>query len=690
MKSVTIASIYSLIASFLISSAVMVQKAYAESAASLDLNCAKTVDPYERPHRISQKSKRYSSQCMDTQRFRFSEVIKQDQDELVFTNYMHEDQYWTATLSLDAVVDQVFFHVVRFEAISGVTAAHTQLRLKFSNATPLKLVSQSDPQIQSKALDLVISFEAGRPENIPYNFAMGAVDNYVAVARILSGAQRLSESTENITEQYELDILQEDKILIAVMGIQKSSLDGFSRFYNTISENCTTDAFNLLDAIPSRVGKSQAFLTVISNDPIAGPSVKALKERGILKARYADLDEELEKGISSYKPEGQPVEKPGLLPKVEGHPYSLVVASADPKTLSTQQNAAVEEIKAMTHDIVPRALHLVGSSLMLAEGDARDSMMIFLNEAASSLRQRLRDLNSIMPDQGVEVITYLIPWSEKNGTKVNLNDVTSVKARLPFDFYEIQNQDLGLVSNGVSQAVNAQNIPDLGLQAYGMAMQFYLKKNDWSVTMQILGGLKDRQQSLEVANTQVNIDTFVIPRPLEVYKQPTILLNLNLIAQDSVPSFFIEFGAFGGLKAKMEPKSFGQFTVLKNTGCGDRLDSTPKLSGAFAESATGYSVVDYLFHGKSVSFNIFKVKMDVLSQRIVDMDVRFNFSILGIPIRCLSRDDVNTSFLENANEQIEKLAESLKTTDAKKLMTPVLDKILTNQGTKAEEDLGPR
>lgn len=221
-----------------------------EKAAKPDASCALSpADPYERPHRIGLGSQKYAQQCVDTDRFRFSEILKQTKSEWTFSNYRHQNEYWTATLGLNTIVEHVFFQVVRFEAISGVIAAHTQIRLKFSNQTPLKLQSQLDPQKTTESLDLVISFEASRPVGTPYNFALGAVDNYVSVARILSGAQRLAESTENITEQYELSIPQDEKLHIALLALEKSARDGFMRFYNTISENCTTDAFAVLDSL---------------------------------------------------------------------------------------------------------------------------------------------------------------------------------------------------------------------------------------------------------------------------------------------------------------------------------------------------------------------------------------------------------------------------------------------------------
>lgn len=661
-------------------------------AAIEDQSCSMSSqqDIYERPHRIQNASKKYADLCVDTDRFRFSEIVSQTKSEITFTNYRHLDQYWLATLTLNTVVEQAFFHVVKFEAISGVIAAHTQLRLKFSNATPLKLTSQLDPTQSTEVYDLVISFEAARPVDIPYNFALGAVDNYVSVARLLSGAQRLAESTENKTEQYELKIPQDEKLDIALLSIEKSARDGFSRFYNTISENCTTDAFGILDSLNFMQGRFEPFYTVLSNDPIAGPSVDALIERGLLHARFADLDEELEKGISAYKPESmlsvsRPNKEGGLLPYVKNSPYTLVLSSPEEKLLSQSQAQAVKEVQALTYDAVPRALHILGSSLMLSQGDSRDFLFTFLREASVSLQARLDKINHALPDQAVEVSAYFVPWSKSVGKKVNLDTVSSVKARLPFDFYQIPHKELGHVTAGVSKAIETQSFSDLGIQAYAIALQFYLKKDAWSVSLQILGGLNERHEKLSVANTQVDINEFVVPKVRHFSEQPVLLMGMTLTPDKSKSSTVnMEFGSFGGLKAHTQAKSYGQLSVLSPLFCGQRLAVTPALKGSFAEKATGYSVIDYLFHGKSVSFNIFKVDMDVKTQRITNMDVRFNFRILGLPVDCLSRDDVNQSFLQSANEQIEKMVEKLKTTDAETLLTPVVDKILTNNADNDE------
>ncbi len=257
--------------------------------------------------------------------------------------------------------------------------------------------------------------------------------------------------------------------------------------------------------------------------------------------------------------------------------------------------------------------------------------------------------------------------------------MSSIQARLPFDFYQINHKDIGLVSAGITRATQTQSIPEFGLQAYAIALQFYLKKDAWSVSMQVLGGLNERNETLAVANPQVNISSFIIPEAPRRSEQPVVLLNVTLTPQDkSVPQFNMEFGSFGGLKARMQPKAYGQMSIMNSGFCESRLAVTPRLEGKFAGEATGYSVVDYIFEGKFVSFNIFKVNMDLEAQRITDMDIRFNFYILGLPISCLSQDSVNDSFKQSANEQIEQMVKSLQSSDATNLVTPIVDKVLSN------------
>lgn len=653
---------------------------FAAPASKLDASCSIANDIYENPIRISSDSKMYADQCVDSKRFRYVQIISETATDIEFANYNHNNSYWSAKISKDAVIEKVYFQIAKFEAVSGVTAAHTQLRFKFANKA-IKLTGQEFAQT-TEVDDMILSFEAARPENVSYNFALGAIDNYVAVGRVVSSKQRLFEYANGVTiEQYEIDIPQAERMLLVILGLQKSAKDKADRFYNTISENCTTDIFYVIDELPSEKGLNEPFYTVISNDPIATPSLEALNDRGILLNRYADLKDEIEFGATKPPTVLTSPPSPGILPTVKDSQYSIVFSSPAKGSLSPRQVQAIESVKELTYRLLPKAFHLLGSSLMLGEGDSKEFLLNFLKSAAQGLKTELNTLNQDLPEEAVNITVYFAPWNKaaKVGQKLNMQKAFNVKARLPFEFYSIDDKDNGYISTAINMAAQTPEISDLGFQVYALALQFNLLKNNWSVALQTLGGLKDRKQAMNSANTQVKIYELEIPNVKKLSERPVALMTLTQKYNQNTPEFEVEFGAYGGIKPKSNMNTYGQLNIFKSEyNCMLQAQSSPVLHGHFAESATGYSVIDYLFEGKDVRFNIFKVNFDLQTQKVSSMDVRFFFRVLGFPIQCLSQDKVNQSFKQNVNSELEKLTNSLQDADHTKLIEPVINKVFSN------------
>ena len=185
---------------FLVALVALSTPIFAQSLAGFtDESCRETEDQYETPTKLSEGSKSWGGQCINTERFRPPVIIENTAEKIKFANYLHQGKYWIAEIDKSAPIEKTFFHIVRFEVVSGITAAHTQFRVRFENNDAVKLTSQTDSETTS-INDIVVSYEASRPKDIGYNFALGAVDNYLLVGRVMSGRQRQDESTENTTE----------------------------------------------------------------------------------------------------------------------------------------------------------------------------------------------------------------------------------------------------------------------------------------------------------------------------------------------------------------------------------------------------------------------------------------------------------------------------------------------------------
>ncbi len=635
--------------------------------ATNDSRCSKTnnQDIFENPTRIGNQSNKYSGQCIDSDRFRNAEVINNNEEEIQFANYQHQNSFWKATINKNSVIKAVYFQIVRFNVVSGITAAHTQMRFAFEEPEVLKLESQQRTETTFNS-DLIISFEASRPEGVSYNFAHGAVDNYLSVARVVSGAQRLSESTENIIEQYELNISQEERMQLLINGIELSDSTKFNRFYNTIKPNCTTDLFDLIDALPSQQLKNpEPFLTVISNDPIAGPSIEGLKERNLLLTRFANLRDEVERG-ESKPPTDEPSTKNSLslLADIEGFPYSLIFVS-DGKIRNEQ---VLKSIKKMAYQVAPQLVQRLGASLMLAEDQASFSLLGALEELSPLLKTELEKLNDQLPSEDSQVSLFFAPWNG-SGRTINVLKEIDVEARLPFETYEADFDDIDPLFEGLGRAVSIKGQSKESYSLLGMGIHLHLKKNDSQILMQVLGQLGPLVKKFDpIKETeQADLYSFNIPNFTRTPEQPMVLFNLQQSSKQNEANFNLEFGPFSGLIPQSKTfTTMGTLSVTPNS-CTRRAMSTPFLEGEVA-------ILGWLGKWKDVQFHVTKVDFDLKEQNARKVDV--TLKTLGFV--CLdNHEDAGEAFTEEAIKQISTLKEN-HTQKGSSLGLSILNSFLSN------------
>ncbi|MES2855789.1 MAG: hypothetical protein V4692_07995 [Bdellovibrionota bacterium] len=391
---------------------------------------------------ISENSIQYKGQCVNSKKFR--PLILRDQlpGALVVDNFFHREKFWRATIPTSATsFKKAYFQIIRFPVVEGVIAAHGQLRFVLSDDVSLKLESQDGGTMTIKGAQapnsIIWSVEAAFPEKVAYNFAEGAVDNYPIVARVGSAQQRMSESTNPIEQhvlQLDKDPVKNSALLgkLAEAAIRKSDSLGMKSFYNTIRPNCVSEAFDLIDAV-RKVKGVRPFYTVLWVDPVAGPAIRALKERGIYGDRSLDLQQEFSPMVGKSTPPPL-TPKSGAIRTMDDKPFTLVTLI--PK--SGQSAAVVELIQKETDKTLSQAIPRLTSAAIIPSmisGGSAGAIGGVVKYVQSEIGAMIDRIDPKLPsDQAVTVISYLTPWAyDKNAQRASLVQY-NIPADLPFDY----------------------------------------------------------------------------------------------------------------------------------------------------------------------------------------------------------------------------------------------------------------
>lgn len=612
---------------------------------------------FELPVQIGQGSQKYPGQCLDTDRFRAAQVLLESGEFVQFGNYLHQDQYWTATVNKAAVIEQVYLQVVRFTVAGGVVAGHAQYRVKMAPGHEIQLQAGGKT---STTNDVIISFEAARPKDISYNFAHGMADNYILVGRVASGEQRAKEYGEDFTiEQYKMTLPAADQMTFLIQGLKASEKRGYATFYDTLKPNCTTEVFDIIDQLPSQRSKrNEAFLTVISNDPVVGPTIEGLVERDLFGGCAPNLRDELQGNNRTISPAlcEQRIKKAPLtspfFPEMKDLPYSLVFA-ANRKA----DSPIVQETQKSLYQSLPLFLQHLGASLMLQGDFSAQSLLAAFSKLSPLLKAELVKLEDQVGSQPVDVALYLIPW-KKTAKSFNVLQELGVPARLGFNTYRSPFKlGQGTLHHRIIQPINQaghihrQNQAPFGLT--GAVIQVHLEQGEKSsLGIQFLAYTGGMEKPMAVENDLVQIQQMIIPSHPSNYQQPMALISLQDRLDQKVPSLNIEFGHFGGVHLTREQTNKTGLFKIKTERCLRRASAVPYLRG----SAAAVDLID-------AWLDIFSVEFDLEKLQAKNVEVRVSTGIFGIKTgflkRCSRDEDVNAQFTDNVNAQIEDQKEKL-------------------------------
>lgn len=634
-------------------------------ATQADSKCQTTADRYAPAVSLTEASPQFKGQCLDVQVFRSALRVSDDGQRTQIANFIHDNQYWVASFPKNhQVFDKAFYQIQRFPVVKGVEAAHVQLRIRLKPDHFIELQNQLDPSQHARVNSFILSFEAGRPAGTEYNFALGAFDNYVLVGRVASGEQRWMERKTTATEQYELALSAQEIAELTLAGLARSEARGVNQFYNTLRPNCTTELIDLLDALPRFKGKFSPFLTVISPDPIARPSLEALERRQLLRGRVQDMNTEFSGPLGKKDQKlPMPTKKAAelsFLPQVAGLPWTLVMATPDDRDLTPSEREAVAQIQKDVVRKIPLFLQGLGAVLMLnANSDQKSAavMAYVFDKVQSELVRGLREMNTKLTPQIRTLGLYLVPY-DNQGKTLDLESL-GVPAALPFQLVEEQvdpensrSQSVFLkISEGSRRAADRGQKMKTQFYLQAVALKIQLQKDHSSSTSQVLLGLNPMNRPFAMTNSQVKFNEIQIPRAEDrIYRSVLLLTQRQEAFSKDLGNLAIDFGAEGGIAGSLDRRRFAQFQILQGADCALQTQSVPNLVGEFGEAPLQNGFVNLLLQGKPVSFGIFGADLNLRTQNVDQMKIR----VATWPLRCLSLSQVDNQFKDEANSMLEK------------------------------------
>ncbi|HVK62146.1 MAG TPA: hypothetical protein VM432_11370 [Bdellovibrionales bacterium] len=644
-------------------SAVLTPQAFGQTA---QIPAGEQISTYENPvckdkenlgdladkgYMISENSIQYKGRCVDSKKFRPLIVREDLGNKLVVENFLHKNRFWKATIPTGATAwKQVYMQIVRFPVVDGVIAAHGQLRFVLADDVSLELESQSGEKTIIKGAQapnsIIWSVEASFPKGVGYNFAEGAFNNYPIVARVGSAQQRMSESSNPI-EQYimalDKDPAKNSRMISRLVkaALLRSDELGMNKFYNTIRPNCISEAFDMIDKVRGVPGV-RPFYTVLWVDPVAGPALRAMKERGILGARDRDLQQEFQPTIGRSVPPPLPPKK-GVIRELADKPFTLVTVI--PK--SGQSARVMDLIEKETDKTLSQAIPRLSSAAIvpaLVTAGSAGAIGGVLAYVQSEIGAMIDRINPQLPEkEAVTVISYLTPWGTGGSAKrVSLVE-KGIPADLPFDYL----RESDVTEERVANILNTARTNMLALQTkefakfkiyrdlnkpeelkqnpkpaflMGLVVRLKLQRDRSESTVQAILSMVPQDLKFATAAT-VDLNRIHIPMPLKsevekngmaaTAKSTMIITHVQVQHNDLTPSIQVDFGRLQPFHATQTNKDFGIARVPKRPliGCGDNFGLVPEMQGVFFPNAfgikpTGWNLKDLGSIGNQLKSNL--------------------------------------------------------------------------------------
>lgn len=228
---------------------------------------------------------RYRGQCLDTSGKRPAVLLKAEKNEIRFANFLYHGRFYVATLRPDAVA-KIYFNIEEFQPLLGVIrAAHTQLRFFLKPGRALELIPQTGRGRSVSLRDFVVSAEYMAPKGVPYSGVRGMGEVFMNVIRFAATYDRVQwqiVTNHDTVRQFELDLpaRSRDRVLHAAVAL--SAQKGITDVYNTVSLNCTTEAFRILYTGLGRGVPNPPWRPGSLFDPVVGSTLRQLGAMGLI------------------------------------------------------------------------------------------------------------------------------------------------------------------------------------------------------------------------------------------------------------------------------------------------------------------------------------------------------------------------------------------------------------------------
>jgi hypothetical protein len=662
------------------SASLLLQRDVLGPATVADSSCAFSKDPFEKPARIGAESSDLAGQCLNTDLYRAPVDLQIDEvnQTITFKNYHYRGGFWAASIPArpGAIADAIV-EIKKFQ-VGAVMAAHTHLRFRMTQGTPITIVNQiTGEQVQID--DIAVSWEAALVKGVPFNIAKAALPVNPIVGRVGETATIFLEAPRPHMEQYVLNLSAAERVLLLKNALQRSANEGTTTWYNTLHPNCTTEIFDVLDTLPRLRGRVDRFVVSASSDPVAGPTVQALVARNLISQRIQNFEDEMKGNVQTLRIPDTAPSLPPFLPSVSNFPWSIVIVAPSLDSLKPTERAAMVELK---KDLLYHLFKVMSgyfASKMISDTTdnsvATDILLGVIRASQNDLSTVFAKYKNDLPEAERSLSVYFAPYAgipaSTSLAKLGL-DVS-----VPFPLIEEDYDASGFAQihafkeiyrGGLETAAKGQvaTVPAY-LMAAGLTV--HVRKNSSFAAVQLMFGLNSKTKLMEKADKQVHIHQLQIPDTSDVASVPTAVITSFMplpLPAETVPNAIVNFGAPGKIVDHDEvEKTMGLLQVKSpivgtpeangrsaRALCVERSNSTPVLVGNLGDSAMGDTTVGRMVNpvvdGSKIFFKIFSVTIDLAARKAVDIDVRTDVP----PASCLTLEEVNTKFKGRINNEV--------------------------------------
>jgi hypothetical protein len=182
----------------------------------------------------------------------------------VYGNFYHEHKFWVVRVPQDGV-DRVFMHIAYFAPVvmKKYFGGHTYLRFEFKKDRPIEIVAAMPTDAD---LETQVSQVSELPENPlihnagltaeaqwikadkkkKYDFLRGKNSAFTQITRFISIQHRLWAFIQNGDPLRQIEFKIENPNAVFKEGLLTSERDALNVRYDTLGQNCTTTAFDIL------------------------------------------------------------------------------------------------------------------------------------------------------------------------------------------------------------------------------------------------------------------------------------------------------------------------------------------------------------------------------------------------------------------------------------------------------------